>query len=181
MARYDDIKTAYRESIEIARAGGGWLRPLIFYRTSLSLITISRCVRLVSGSRLSICHFLAQLCKGSKGFSSLTEQGIDPNHNAYEGKKQLGKTKRGDGYISRGRGFIPITGRYNYDKTGEDLYKDLIHHPELLASDILLALESAGLFWTQHGLNRLADKDDIVAMTHRINGGEHELPDRRLF
>jgi len=180
MARYDDIKTAYRESVKIARAGGGWLRPLILYRTSLRSITISRCVRLVSGSRLSICHFLAQLCKGSKGFSSLTEQGIDPNHNAYEGKKQLGNTKRGDVYIFRGRGFIPITGRYNHNKVGEDLYKYLIRHPELLACYILLTLESAGLFWTQHGLNRLADKDDIVAMTHRINGGEHGLPDRRL-
>jgi len=91
------------------------------------------------------------------------------------------ETLSGVTFIFRGRGFIPITGRYNYDKAGEDLYKDLIHHPELLACYILLALESAGLFWTQHGLNRLADKDDIVAMTHRINGGEHRLPDKRLF
>ncbi|RRZ90275.1 glycoside hydrolase family 19 protein [Erwinia sp. 198] len=130
---------------------------------------------------LRVCHFLAQLCKESKGFSSLTEQGINPNHNAYEGNKQLGNTERGDGYLYRGRGFIQITGRYNYNKVGGNLHKDLIHHPELLSSDILLALESAGLFWIQHGLNKLADKDDIVSITHRINGGENGLPDRRIF
>lgn len=130
---------------------------------------------------LRICHFLAQLCTESRGFSSLTEQGINPIHNAYEGNSQLGNTKHGDGYRFRGRGFIQITGRYNYGTVGRDLHRDLVDHPEILASDILLALDAAGLFWIQHGLNKLADKDDIVSITHRINGGENGLPDRRAF
>lgn len=130
---------------------------------------------------LRVCHFLAQLCTESRGFSSLTEQGIDPKHNVYEGNSTLGNTHPGDGYRFRGRGFIQITGRYNYGIVGGELHQNLINHPEILASDIYLALEAAALFWTQHGLNKLADKDDIVAITHRINGGENGLPDRRTF
>lgn len=130
---------------------------------------------------LRTCHFLAQLCTESRGFSSLTEQGIDPKHNAYEGNRQLGNTEPGDGFRFRGRGFIQITGRYNYGIVGRELHQDLIHHPEVMANDVYLALEAAGLFWRQHDLNSLADKDDIIGITHRINGGENGLPDRRTF
>ena len=41
------------------------------------------------------------------------------------------------------------------------------------------ALESACWFWKTNGLNKWADKQDVVGMTKRINGGTIGLEDRK--
>lgn len=43
----------------------------------------------------------------------------------------LGNTKMGDGYLYRGRGFVQLTGRANYDKMRGILGVDLIGNPDL--------------------------------------------------
>jgi putative chitinase len=40
------------------------------------------------------------------------------------------------------------------------------------------AVESAGWFWHKNGLNKLADADDVTAVTKKINGGTIGLEDR---
>jgi putative chitinase len=40
------------------------------------------------------------------------------------------------------------------------------------------AIESACWFWKKNGLNEVADKKDILAMTKKINGGTIGLEDR---
>ncbi|MNF10769.1 hypothetical protein D3C80_2118160 [compost metagenome] len=40
---------------------------------------------------------------------------------------------------------------------------------------------SAGWFWQKEGLNSLADKGDILAITKRINGGSNGLEDRQVL
>ena len=47
-----------------------------------------------------------------------------------------------------------------------------------IAQDPELACDVAGWFWQKHGLNALADADDVRAVTRRINGGENGLTDR---
>ena len=37
----------------------------------------------------------------------------------------------------------------------------------------------AGWFWAKRQLNRLADADDLIGITTRINGGLNGLDDRR--
>jgi putative chitinase len=118
--------------------------------------------------------FLAQVAHESGQLKYLRELATG---DAYEGRKDLGNTQEGDGVRFKGRGLIQITGRSNYKACGIALGLDLINRPELLETP-LLACRSAGWFWSEHGLNELADKGDQVAVTKRINGGTNGLADR---
>jgi hypothetical protein len=72
-------------------------------------------------------------------FQPITERGAKSYFDKYDFGtalgKQLGNTVKGDGYLYRGRGFVQITGRANYQSlstklglTGED---DLVVRPDL--------------------------------------------------
>jgi predicted chitinase len=94
--------------------------------------------------------------------------------------KRLGNTQRGDGFRYRGRGPIQITGRANYKKYGDLLSVDLVGNPDL-ASTPQYAFSTAALFWKRNGLNELADVQDFITITKRINGGLNGLADRQKY
>lgn len=123
-------------------------------------------------------HFLAQIGheSGELRFREEIASG-----QAYEGRQDLGNTQPGDGRRFKGRGLIQLTGRANYREYGRALGREaeLLEKPELVASDNLLCVDVAGWFWAKRGLNALADKDDLSAITKRINGGLNGLEDRR--
>jgi predicted chitinase len=84
----------------------------------------------------------------------------------------------GDGWRFRGRGLIQLTGRANYKAFAEWVDDEkIMEDPDLVASEY--AVHSAVFFWDKNGLNRLADKDDVVAVTKRVNGGDNGLAHRR--
>ena len=83
----------------------------------------------------------------------------------------------GDGYRFRGRGCIQTTGHANYFHAGQALGVDFVMEPDLVASPKYAAL-TAGFFWSTHGLNELADKQDHKSITKRINGGFIGLAER---
>lgn len=84
----------------------------------------------------------------------------------------------GDGWRFRGRGLIQLTGRSNYRAFAAWLGDERIaDDPDLVSSEY--AVHSAVFFWDKNGLNRLADRDDVVGLTRRINGGENGLAHRR--
>ncbi len=122
-------------------------------------------------------HFLAQLGheSGSLRFTSELVNGA-----AYEGRIDLGNTQPGDGPRFKGRGLIQITGRTNYTNYGNDRGQDYITglNPNLLATDPDIAADCSGWFWATRHLNELADKDDLLTITKRINGGTNGLDDR---
>ena len=95
----------------------------------------------------------------------------------YEGRADLGNAVKGDGSKYRGHGLIQITGRANYTQCGEALGLDLIDKPELLELPQHAAM-SAAWFWKQKGLNDLADRDQFLTITRRINGGLNGIDDR---
>ncbi|MBO0724435.1 MAG: hypothetical protein J2P52_02450 [Blastocatellia bacterium] len=92
----------------------------------------------------------------------------------------LGNTQPGDGFRYRGRGPIQITGRANYKKYGDKLGVDLVGNPDLAATP-QYAFSTAGLFWKSNGLNELADVQDFITITRRINGGLTGLQDRQKY
>lgn len=100
----------------------------------------------------------------------------------YAGRMGNGPATSGDGARFIGRGFIQITGRENYQEASRTIYEDdrLIYHPELAEQAEAAAL-TAGWFWMRRGLNALADSDDIVAITKKINGGILGLEHRKYW
>ena len=99
---------------------------------------------------------------------------------AYEGRKDLGNTKVGDGVKFKGRGLIQLTGSTNYKQWGADLKLDLLTHPELLETPINACL-SAAWFWDKRHLNPLADQQLFSQITKVINGGLNGQLDRQLL
>ena len=57
---------------------------------------------------------------------------------------------------------------------------DVVSKPELLAQP-LGAVRSSCWFWRENGLNELADKDDITAITKKINGGLSAFSTRKMY
>jgi putative chitinase len=95
----------------------------------------------------------------------------------YGGRADLGNVEEGDGWRFHGRGVIQLTGRSNYTICGEALGQPFSTVPELVLEPEN-AVMSAGWFWNKKGLNALADNEDWVIMTKRINGGLIGLSDR---
>lgn len=96
----------------------------------------------------------------------------------YGGRMGNGPEASGDGYKYRGRGFIQLTGKDNYNAFGLAIGEDVAANPDEVSTSKYAAL-SAAWFWSAHGLNALADAKDIVSMTKRINGGTIGLDERK--
>lgn len=132
---------------------------------------------------LRISHFLAQLAHESDGFCTLEEYASGA---AYEGRKDLGNIKAGDGKRYKGRGPIQLTGRDNYRAFTNWVRRyavtsiDFEARPELVATWPWAAWATF-FFWSTKGLNSIADRDDLVLMTKRINGGRNGLDDRASY
>lgn len=124
---------------------------------------------------LRLIHFLAQLAHESGNFRYMEEIASGA---AYEGRKDLGNTQVGDGKRYKGRGPIQLTGRTNYRKYGQQLGIDFENNPDIVALPSI-GLMVACKYWSDNALNALADKDDVLAITHRINGGHNGLADRK--
>jgi putative chitinase len=97
---------------------------------------------------------------------------------AYEGRRDLGNTQSGDGKRFKGRGRIMVTGRTNYAAVHSAQDVDCVSSPTLLAKSPNSELASAW-WWSSHGCNGFADRNDFIGLTRRINGGTNGLADRQ--
>jgi putative chitinase len=96
---------------------------------------------------------------------------------AYAGRMGNGPEASGDGWKFCGRGLIQITGKDNYNRFAESIDTPLDDVPEFLGT-FEGAIQSACWFWENNNLNELADAQDILAMTKKINGGTLGLEER---
>lgn len=136
---------------------------------------------------LRIAHFLAQVMHESGGFGWVREiWGPTDWQVDYEPETptsiDLGNTQPGDGRRYMGRGLIQLTGRYNYTQFSKDMGMGtkLVDKPELLEANPWAAL-TAGWYWDSRNINEVADKDDLTAVTRRINPGLLGIDDRGKY
>lgn len=122
-------------------------------------------------------HYLAQIAHESLELRYSEEIA---SGKAYEGRKDLGNIYKGDGVRFKGRGLIQLTGRTNYTAYKGFCGFDVVKQPELLCKPVG-AIRSSMWFWKTKGLNDLADKDDFLTITKRINGGTNGLLDRQKY
>ncbi len=85
-----------------------------------------------------------------------------------------------EGFKFRGRGYIQLTGKDNYKQFSDFIGEDCIANPDLVATKY--PLTSAAFFFNKNGIWSLCDKgatkNEIVAVTKRVNGGTIGLDDR---
>lgn len=78
----------------------------------------------------------------------------------------------------RGRGLLKLVGRSSYARYAAVRGVDIVADPHRVATDPGVAADVAGWLWVTHGLNVLADVDDLVAITDVLAGGRHRLKHR---
>lgn len=156
------------------------------------------------------CHFFSQ-CDYESGNFKMTEENLNysakgliktfPKHfddrtseeyahqpiriasRVYAGRLQNGDEKSGDGWAYRGRGYIQLTGKVNYEKFANFIHEDTVANPDLISTKY--PLMSAYFFFTVHDIWKYCDNtsnEAIKKITKIINGGTNGLPERiRLF
>lgn len=119
-----------------------------------------------------LANFLAQCKVETANWASLKEWSdgwqYDPSVNPV-GAKKLGNLYKGDGPRYKGRGFIHLTGRWNYAECGKAIGADLVNHPELVETNTQIAGQSTLWFWNRFIRNNYK-ANDIHGVSKRVNG-----------
>lgn len=95
---------------------------------------------------------------------------------AYDQRSDLGNTAPGDGARFRGRGFVQLTGRANYETYGKVLDIALVDNPDYAcAPEVAACLLAAYLDANKAALSKAMAKGDMKAARKVVNGGRHGL------
>lgn len=104
----------------------------------------------IRGAELT--QFLAQSSHETRNFEVLEEIGDIQYLERKYGSEQrkgtiLGNTRPGDGARYRGRGFLQLTGKYNYHRIGKTLGLNLVENPDLVSNYPGVAAATAIAYW----------------------------------
>ena len=88
----------------------------------------------------------------------------------YEGRSDLGNTRRGDGARYHGRGYIQLTGRGNYHEYGQKLGFPLEQKPDLAKTPEVAAAVLADYFRAR-AVDQSAENEDWEMVRRKVNGG----------
>jgi len=128
-----------------------------------------------------LAAFMSQCAHESDNFATVEEYGTpeqflrryDVQYNPRKAR-DLGNTEPGDGARFHGRGYIQLTGRWNYQAAGEWLTRlvgrpiDLTAHPELIAQPTGAALASLW-YWKTFSRPRVKNFNNTPEVTRTIN------------
>lgn len=94
----------------------------------------------------------------------------------YDARTDIGNRKAPDGERFRGRGFIQLTGRANYDTYGKRLAVPLVAQPEL-ANDPIIAAQLLTCFLgdRERKIKEAVLEDNLRQARKLVNGGSHGL------
>lgn len=98
------------------------------------------------------------------------------NGDAYEGRTDLGNNTPGDGRRYKGRGFIQLTGRANYEHYGRLCGVDLVSQPEA-ALDPTTAAQVFALYFKAKGVDKAALAYNWKRTRQLVNGGLNGWPE----
>ena len=131
-------------------------------------------------TKLRLAFLLSQIAHETGGFRWFRELGTDAYFARYDGRLDLGNTEPGDGPRFKGRGGLHHTGRANYAHLQAVLSVPLLEEPSLL--ELPEHFVRADLdYWSRKKINQLADKDDAVGVTRKVNGGLNGYSDRLKY
>jgi putative chitinase len=130
-----------------------------------------------------LAAFMGQCAHESDNFNTMTEYGTperfakkyDIQYNPAKAK-QLGNDKPGDGIKYRGRGYIQLTGKYNYEKAGAWVSKfinhpvDFVKNPDIVATPTAAALSSLW-YWITFVKPKTKSFHNTKQVTKKINPG----------
>lgn len=131
-----------------------------------------------------LVSFLSQCAHETLDFKHMKEIGGSLDFRKYDPKyapkkaKTLGNTKVGDGAKYKGRGYIQITGKYNYAQAGKALGLDLVNKPELVEKPEVAA-KVAVWYWKNRVAPKIDSFKDTKAVTKTINPGMKHLDKRQ--
>jgi putative chitinase len=98
----------------------------------------------------------------------------------YASRMGNGDEASGEGGKFKGRGYIQLTGKQNYQAFFKSVGMPIDTDPNSVAT--IYPLLSAAWFWNSRNLNAIADKgatNQVVRdITKKVNGGTHGLEDR---
>ncbi|MFY9622096.1 MAG: peptidoglycan-binding protein [Pyrinomonadaceae bacterium] len=145
-------------------------------------------------SNLRLAHFLAQCALESANFTAVVEnlnysaprllqvfpkyfRNVDVNAYArnpqkigsrvYADRMGNGNEASGDGFRYRGRGYIQLTGKNNYQSFSNFVGEDCVANPDLVATKYPLA--SAAFFFNTNGLWPICDQGSTVAVVSKVS------------
>ena len=149
--------------------------------TATQLADLNSCLqRFAINTPARIRHFLAQVGHESGGLKWMLELA---SGDAYEGRKDLGNTRSGDGRRFKGAGVIQLTGRYNYQR-----FADYIKDPRVMDGAAYVANQypftSAGFWWHNNAINAFVDQGaNSRQVSAKVNGRDQAngLADREMY
>lgn len=130
-------------------------------------------------SLLEKAAFMARMNHETGGFQWMVELGGSSYFEQYDNRADLGNNQPGDGYLFRGRGFIMLTGRYNYTKYAPLSGADILNNPDL-AANADVAARIAILFWNNtfvggQSISTWARNGNIDNVVLGVNGGTNGM------
>lgn len=125
------------------------------------------------GDARKLAYIFATAKHESDNFRTMTEYA---SGKAYEGRKDLGNTEKGDGVKFKGRGFVQLTGRRNYQDWSRRLGRDLLKEPTLverpdIAARILVEGMMLGTFTGKKLSDTINEKGFDYRNSRRIING----------
>lgn len=90
---------------------------------------------------------------------------------------RYGNTRPGDGWLYRGRGPKQITFYDNYRDAEKGTGVAFLANPDLMLSPTH-GMRAAAWYWKSRNINALIDRQDFVAVSKAVNGGDIGLKQR---